>query len=195
MMTDKNHINEERMHAYLDQEIGAEDQRVIEAHLTLCAQCKREIADLRVLFQQIESIPEEGFQKEIASAVLHSISTQTAIPIRFRVLAVLQGVTAVLLLGLLWPVIQSSVLDISSSLRSWDLDEWIQEGLITLQPVLTEAVDQIRGWAETLLLGLELNVPVWPISNWWFVVLGGLFLWLISNGFLLTRYGRQTNGD
>lgn len=52
------HIEPELLSAYLDNEVGEEERRAIEAHLRTCAECRRELAELRWTTSLLSQLPE-----------------------------------------------------------------------------------------------------------------------------------------
>lgn len=52
------HINPETLSAYLDNEVSAEEREAIEAHLSACAECRRELDELRWTVSLMAQLPE-----------------------------------------------------------------------------------------------------------------------------------------
>ena len=57
------------LQAYLDGEIGPEEERKLEAHVRLCPSCKKKLFSLQGLITSIEDLdearPDEGFTKRL----------------------------------------------------------------------------------------------------------------------------------
>ena len=194
-MNKKHPIDQERLQAYLDRELTREESKIVENHLVECQECEREVARLRMLFQEIESVPVADLHRDLAPKVLEAIRARESISLRIRVIPVLQAISAALLLGVLWPMMRTSLSRLSASWSIWNVEEWLLDGLLSIQTVLTAVADQVGIWLDNLLQGVDFNFPIWPISVWWIVLAGGFGIWLLGNGYLLTHFERRSNGE
>jgi hypothetical protein len=192
-MTEQGHIVLERLQAYLDHELGIEDEKLVAGHLAECSDCEREAARLRSLFEEIEALPVVDLGRDLSPAVLKSIRPRRVSSMNMRIIPLFQAASTLVLLGLLWPVIQNSLLRIQERMSAWSIQDWIHQEVDLIQAGLADFVYQVRGWMEGSLIGFEFNLPGWPITAWWLVLAGGFVLWLLGNGFLLRSVDGRSN--
>ena len=67
------HLSEERLQAFLDEELPRREHRLAEEHLRACARCSAELEAWRVLFSEIGKVPSlrphEGFASRVMTRV------------------------------------------------------------------------------------------------------------------------------
>jgi hypothetical protein len=192
-MTEQGHIESERLQAYLDDELSTDEVKLVAGHLAECSDCEQEAARLRSLFEEIEALPVVDLGRDLAPAVLKSIRPRRVSSMNMRIIPLFQAASTVVLLGVLWPAIQNSLLRIQESLSAWSIQDWIHQEAGLIQAGLADFVYQVRGWVEGSLIGFEFNPPGWPITAWWLVLAAGFVLWLLGNGFLLRIVDGRSN--
>jgi hypothetical protein len=192
-MTKPEHIELEKLQAYLDHELEADEEKVVELHLAECTDCAQVFRRLQAIFQEIESLPIVELDRDLGPAVLSAIRSRQAPSVTMRMIPLLQSASAVILFGLLWPVIRSGLIQLSAILSNWSVRAWIHQEAVSIQGGLAEIIFQVRGWIEGLFTGFKSHVPTWPVSAWWFALAGGFSLWLLGNGFLLRNIERRKN--
>ena len=135
-MTDNNpekaHLNENTFHEYLDEVLDVGTQAKVEAHLAACTACREEVAGLRALFFDLETLPEVSLTRDLSPVVLDSldpypISWQTG-----RWLVLLQVAVALLVLVFSWPLVVRQTTGLQ--LDSWRVisQSWLVGTLETL---------------------------------------------------------------
>ncbi len=93
-MSHANHLNAERLQAFLEGDLSTQATRTVEAHLGECARCSAELEGWRVLFEELGDLkglrPHEGF----AERILTSVEVAETPPLHDRVWGRVSGLDA-----------------------------------------------------------------------------------------------------
>lgn len=192
-MTEQRHIEMEQLQAYLDQELGAEEIKRVDRHLAACQECGKEIEQLRALFQEIDGLSDIRLERDLVPAVLNSIRPRKVPAKILSVLPWLQAASTMVLLGLLWPTIQSKLLQLNASLSSWSISSWIAQQAEMLRTMSADYVARMSVWIEGQLAGIKPLAFSWSPSVWWLVLVVGFAAWLFGNGYLLRNAENRSN--
>jgi len=98
-----------------------------------------------------------------------------------------------ILLGLLWPVIWSNLLQLELALSTGNILAWIENMADLIQGGSVDFINRAGGWLESALARFEFHSPNWPSSAWWLVLAVVFVVWLIGNGLLLRNAERRSN--
>ena len=91
------HLDDSLLNEYLDGALDPPARQAVEAHLAVCAQCRRQCAVLNRVFGLLAALPEEPL-----AADLRPVQPLT-LPRWLAPLALLQGLAAAALLAAAWP--------------------------------------------------------------------------------------------
>ena len=172
-----NHITDEKLNEYLDNEI--KDPAQVELHLSSCADCAARLATLRALFSEIESLPELALSHDIAVPITRRISGLATLPRSLRLTMILQAAAAIVALIFAAPFVMQLISLYASSLQ-----------VLSVADVFMRLQTQWRTWLD-MLSQFQLpripEIPVIELSGLFIMltVVGVSLLWLIGNGLLL----------
>jgi anti-sigma factor RsiW len=192
-MVEREHIELERLQAYLDQELDADEMQFVMRHLAACSQCEAEVDRLRALFLVIESLPDIDLARNLVPSVLGSIRSWKTTTLSLRVFPLLQAGTTAILLGLLWPMIRDDFLRLSATIRAWSILAWVEYQADLIHASAVEFINRANGRIGDFLAGVKPVAPGWSASAWWLILVGGFVVWLIGNGILLRNAERRSN--
>lgn len=192
-MTEPRHIEPEQLQAYLDHELRADEMKLVDRHLAACPDCEREVDRLRELFQEIEGLSDVHLEGDLVPAVLNSIRPRQAPSMILDVLPWLQAASTMVLLWLLWPTIQSKLLQVSASLSAWSISIWMEQQAGLIRTMTADVAVRMSAWIEGYLAGFEPITFSWSASVWWLVFVVGFAVWLLGNGYLLRNAERISN--
>lgn len=71
-----NHLTESQLNEYLDNAISAQKQRIIEMHISECAECHNKLEDMRGLFTTLAGLPEEALHHDLTPLVMSRLPDQ-----------------------------------------------------------------------------------------------------------------------
>ena len=179
------HPSHESLQAYLDGELTQRERRDLEAHLQVCPDCAAELAQLRSLFQSIESLPSEPLAADLAPGVMAAVRPR--IPqLALGELLAAAALTAGLVLWLGGAELRDRLggaaerliarLEVATAGILSTFNDFLNNG-----PQLDIA--GLGDWVGTVLI---------PPSLWWAVAAAALALWLLGNGLVL-RLGKDNN--
>ena len=177
------HVSDVQLNEYLDNETNARAQ--IEAHLSACDDCAARLSDLKILFTEIESLPELAVSKNFASRFTFQPSLTPHLPRWLTLTLTLQAALALIALIVSIPFITTYVPQIDfNSLTS---------PLFEIQSLWNTWLDSLSTLVLSLVEGLNFqpstfNLPTLPIIEMSSLLLSlaGIFvLWIFGNGLLL----------
>ena len=64
------HPQEETLHAYVDQVLDGQEEEALCAHLSRCPQCRREVDELTLLFDELKHLPASGPNRRLTTRIL-----------------------------------------------------------------------------------------------------------------------------
>ena len=182
-----NHLETERMFAFIDGELPSAEEAAFRQHLAVCPDCQSRLAGVMRLFGDIESLPELPLQRDLSAAVITELSSRQDSIQDLPWWLVLQGAAAAGVLAS-WLALQpgrmpalAGIFDQIDLFVWWG--RWVMPRLSDLRIALATIPDQLSGW-----LAIADAPQVWnPLSGlpWVLVIAGSILLWLIGNGLLL----------
>ena len=173
------HLTDEQLNEYLDNETNEREQ--IEAHLSACDDCATRLSDLKILFTEIESLPELAVSKNFASRFTFQPSLTPHLPRWLTLTVALQAALALIALIISIPFITTYVPQID---------------VASLTSPLFEIQSLWNTWLDSLsILQLptipELPIPIIEISSLLISLAGISILWIFGNGLLLRNQIRR----
>ena len=153
-MKDKDHVGEETLQLYLDDELGPAARSRAEAHLAGCSRCQGELEELRRLYAAIEELS-PALSPNLAPGVLARLEPRGRIhPLLWGWLN-LQAAAALLLLVLGWPWLErqwSALAGAAPLGLSWavELFRGPQRSWAALPGWIEQAVGALASWPARL---------------------------------------------
>jgi hypothetical protein len=197
MMNDKSkHPSQDELQAYLDQELETHASQYIEEHLKICSSCQVELYQLNNLISRLESLEEFRINVDLSSSILAKIQDEEQVPLGLTWTLLVEGIAAGLVIGLLIPVIRSTVwipklIDTQSEVRA------------AINIFMTQlASNWVVWWAKLQLIISQIlegskrpiSLPdFWPSP--WILILIGVGAGLFVNYFLLRNSIHIQNGN
>ena len=93
-MTEHLHLDEESLFEYLDGELPADRRRAIEGDLAGCETCRAALTAVRSLYEEIEALPQETLQVDLAPRVLAELKPAGRLKTYLGWVAVFQALLA-----------------------------------------------------------------------------------------------------
>lgn len=161
------HLDDERLDAYLDGTLTDEQVTATEAHLAVCAACRRELAALRELVATFPAVPTAPLTVDLTPRVLRRVGPEAQRRRRWLVAGLLLAqatLTALLVSWLILPRIGGPL----------PIPAWLG---------LDGATQGVRAWLTPGLPPATLLAP----AHWGLLVAGIALLWLCANRLILAR--------
>ena len=192
----KEHPSPDELQAYLDGELELHASEKMTEHLKTCEACQSELSLLDSLIARLESLEELPLEKDLSLAILGKIQQRRQIPQGLTWTLLVEGIAAGVVIGLLIPVIRSTVwiprlidtqLEVRAAINifmtqfasNWTF-WWAQ-----LQFDFSQIIGQISG---------PISLPkFWPSP--WILVLAGVGVGLLGNFILLRNSIQARNGQ
>jgi anti-sigma factor RsiW len=182
-----NHIEEFELHEYLDDEIAPPRRAAVDAHLATCADCRRQLTNLRDLFAVIESISNEAPTHDLSPAVVATLQrVPDPLPAPWRLLTG-QILVAGLALAFVWGFVDQAIAPLTNLQLAPNLfTEW-RAALTVGQQVFQNSAAEIERWRN--ITDADWLPVLSPVA--WTALLGiAALLWLGG-----TRWGMINRND
>ena len=161
------HITEETINEYLDNALVPAVRADVDAHLAVCAACLAELESLRSLFDAIESLPNVTLERDLSAAVVSRIDAKVSVPRPLGWALAAQGLTAIIILASLWPLVNLSALQLPTIPLTWPA----LPPLPDFSSIFSLPSFSLQLAPSALLLTLT--------------IVSACLLWLVGNGLLL----------
>lgn len=182
-----NHIEEFELHEYLDDELAPPRRAAVDAHLATCADCRRQLTDLRALFAVIESIPDDRPTHDLSTAVVAALQrSPDPLPTPWWLLTV-QILVAGLALAFVWGFVDQAIEPLTNLQLAPDLVEGWRFMWAAWQKVLQNSATEIERWRN--LTDADW-LPVLSPVMWAALLAVAALLWLGG-----TRWGMINRND
>jgi hypothetical protein len=99
------HINFDHLHAFLDGELAASENQIIERHLSSCRRCCGHLEDLNALSDALNNLEEIPMESNLAPRVINEINSNSILNQSMIISLSFQLVTAIILLILVIPIV------------------------------------------------------------------------------------------
>ena len=168
------HINEDQLFAYIDDELSPAERRDVAVHLATCATCAAQLTEWKAMLGDVEALPDVALTVDLSARVVEALEAETELVNSPAVgwLAVVEVLIAAVVLAVGWPLVRTVVgnlqVVVDASVNSADVT-WSN---LTL-PIL-DAIDNGQAAINTL--------PTASISLTLSLILLAIFLliWLAS---------------
>lgn len=177
------HLSDETLNEILDHALAPSQRAGVESHLAGCPECAARLDELRVLFAEIDSLPDLALNVDFAPAIIARLEQNAPIPRPVRWLTLAQALGAILAGILAWPlvetIIQSLKLPSLAEILTGATSSWLQASADLRLPELA---------FQAPSLGLDLTSTSLTIA-----IVSVSVLWLAANGLLLIPRSRRTS--
>lgn len=176
------HLSDDLLNEYLDEALASELRAEAEAHLAVCEPCSARLAELRVLFADLDSLPDLPLAVDFTPAIVARLEQNVPLPRPIRWLVVAQVFGALVALILTWPLVETM-------LPTWNLPP-LQNIFSESATSLLQTITDFRFPKLAFdLPSLNLDLPTATLTV---TILGVALLWLVANGLLLIPRSRRT---
>lgn len=175
------HLSDDTLNEYLDETLAPGLKAETDLHLAACKSCASRLLDLRVLFGELESLPELHLQVDLSAAIHARLVNGATLPRPVRWLALTQSIVAIFAAVLAWPLIEAFL---QLMLLASPTDIFARATLLWLE--ITSGFHWPEFTFEMPVLGLELTS-----SSLLIVMAGVFFLWVVVNGLLIIPRSRR----
>jgi hypothetical protein len=185
------HPGEDSLNEYLDGYL-ADDQKIeLENHLETCAQCASRLAELREVFQNLESLPNYSLDRDLSVEVVSAIQPRINLSPGWKWGAFVQFVLAFIVILLAVPVLletwKPNLTGMQYSLIQMFSERWIallaQWSTLSVEFQLVWS-NLVTEWNPPSILETS-QVVIWPIF------LSAILLFIVGNGLVLRRITRN----
>lgn len=185
------HIPDELLQMFLDGELDTRRRSTMEGHLVSCETCSRRLESWQDLFQQLEELPDEELQRDLASA-LEDGHALTRRPRAHRLVWLAEGAALLLLVIFAGTWIWSGWQQVFQALPLDSAIQWAGSML----SIMTAVFQTIEAALVSVGPALLPTLPDWavlPTQNaWiWVVLVASGLLWLFGNRLFLPRAARS----
>src|SRR5690349_22220113 len=174
------HLSEETLNEYLDGALPSSMRAEAESHLAACPACRARVEALRSLFAELDALPEAVLERDLSPAVMAALTAH--VPRVVRLAALAQGLAAVAMLALAWPLLDFSALAPSTQLilpSTTELAGWfVLQWTAWMQTLTQFSVSS----AFSTSFSLDLDPPALLLT---LTIVSACLLWLVGNGLLL----------
>lgn len=186
------HLSDELLNEYLDADLTADARADIDRHLAGCPDCASRLEALRVLFGEIESLPETALSRDLAAPVMRVLrqaqDDTLTVPRWLRLTTVLEAAGALAALVLAAPLVGDVL---ASSAPRWALPSWTKIA-VQLQGQWTLLWLSIPKFALPAIPRPSLDISGVALAS---VACVLLIFWLAGNGLLLRRSMQPAGQD
>ncbi len=187
------HLDNNTINEYLDSALEPARRAEVESHLAACPTCAARLAELRVLFAALESLPDAQLEHDLSSAVIESIrraklAAQPALSPKLRLVIAVQALAALALIGIALPFAAQTLELAGAPPFTSQAAATAADALAAFNATWATAVNSAQSLLNEGITTVEnLPLPTLPALG-----LGAFFatvstLWLVGNGLLLTR--------
>lgn len=169
------HLTDEQLNEYLDNETNERVQ--IETHLFACDDCTARLAELKILFTEIESLPELAVSKNFASRFTFQPNLFPQPPRWLTLTVFAQAALALIALIVSIPVITTYIPQV-------DMNS-LMTPLFEIQTLWNTWLDSLSTLNLQLLTFNLPTLPIIEISSLLLALAGIFLLWIFGNGILL----------
>lgn len=179
------HLDEFTLQEYADDALDAEQQQTVSTHLTICAECRAEVASLQQLNAVFATLADEPLTVDLSSRVLDQLQAEQTQPKDVwqrwgNPILLAQLILFVVMVVILWPTIESTLQTANqllfSNLSGWQMPQLLMWG------ELVEWITAVYSRAQSLQPTFNLS----PTQLYAVFVLA-LILWLISNRLIFSE--------
>jgi len=192
-ITDLNvlHPSDDSLNEYLDGFLTDDEITELENHLETCAQCVSRLAELRMVFQNLESLPDYSLDRDLSVEVVSAIQPKINLSLGWKWGAFIQFILAFIVILLAVPVLletwKPNLRGMQHSLFQMFSERWI--ALLAQWSTLSTEFQLV--WSN---LGTEWNPPaIFETSQVviWSIFLSAILLFIVGNGLVLRRITRN----
>lgn len=180
------HIDESMINEFLDDELPADKQHALQAHLERCPVCRQRLGELRELFATLDAVTDVTLATDLSPRILARIHQQTAsMSAWFRLaLAAQASATLLLLLGI-WPSLERWLDQAARAIAQTPIRQPFPEQLLW---------EQLLEQASQALTSIQDATPTLEIATgqWGLLLAVAFLVWLLGNRLLFTA---NSNGD
>jgi hypothetical protein len=171
------HLTDEQLNEYLDRETG--DRAQMESHLSVCADCADRLSEMKVLFSEIESLPELAISPGFGARFMPSRSDPAPLPRSLTLTMIVQAALAAVGIVIAAPFVRQFISSYSAGPSTLSFIE-----------IFLQIQNAWAAWLDTLSSFSFPNLPEIQLVNVSslvvvLAVIGVSLLWLIGNGLLL----------
>jgi hypothetical protein len=180
-----NHIDDDLLNEYLDEQLDAAMGKRVDAHLAGCYDCRERLAEMRQLFATMAELPEASLGVDLSRRVVARLSAEfrpRPIPRwTFPIIAV-QKLVALALFVWLWPSVQPALETAGRTLPETAELLLPAFSLFDVVEPLFDGLERLSELGQTI--GPDSPLPILE----GFLIIGLAFiLWLAGSGLLLRQ--------
>lgn len=179
------HLDEFTLQEYADDALDAEQQQRVSTHLTICAECRAEVASFQQLNAVFAALADEPLTVDLSSRVLDQLQAEQTQPKDVwqrwgNPILLAQLILFVVMVVILWPTIEST-LQTANQLLFSNLSGWQMPQLLVWGE-LVEWITAVYSRAQSLQPTFNL-----PPTQLYAVFVLALILWLIGNRLIFSE--------
>jgi anti-sigma factor RsiW len=177
------HLDDDTLNEYMDNNLDPSSWKAVDTHLKECANCRRRAADIRLVFQALNSVQDIAISSDISANVMSQIQDEQPagrIPLWLVALILFQVLIILIMAIVLWPSAGDWLIQAGQSLPE------TLNGL-PVQNILNQPDDLFRTLISTLVeMSGSIESPLFLSAGQWALVITlALIIWLVGNSMLL----------
>lgn len=105
------HLNEEQLFSYIDNELSPAEHRNVAVHLATCQTCAAQLTEWKAVLGDVEALPEIALTVDLSDRVVETLEAETTLVTSpaVRWLAVAETVVAIAVLAVGWPFVSGTI--------------------------------------------------------------------------------------
>ncbi|NIS80905.1 MAG: hypothetical protein GTO14_11995 [Anaerolineales bacterium] len=179
------HLDENRLHEFLDGALETDKRQEVEAHIAECSSCSARLRELRALFDVLESLPDEVLSRDLVLPVLAGVQQTNSISVRSKFYLALQFVALGVTLAFVWTNVRAIAERILLSPIGIDVVAVVHEFKILLPEIGSDLMAILRSFLTSSRLLIRPSITSTLQIDAGSVLLVIFLAWVVANGLLL----------
>jgi hypothetical protein len=158
-----NHLSEDLLNEFLDNELTSESRAAVEAHVAECVECRSRVDELRSLFVELKQLADELPSHNLSTLALTSLPQRRLNLLIRLVLAVQAGLALGILIAIFrnaWKYILGGV----NGLHPW---EWLSHPISVKLPAIELSLPKLTAFKMPIPLPILIAILVIVLAFWW----------------------------
>jgi hypothetical protein len=158
-----NHLSEDLLNEFLDDELTQESRAAVEAHVAECVECRSRVEELHGLFVELKQLADELPSYNLSTLALTSLPRRRLNLWVRLVLAVQAG----LALGILIAIFRNAwkyIVVIADGLHPW---EWLSRPISVKLPTIELSLPKLTAFKMPIPLPILIAMLVIVLAFWW----------------------------
>ena len=158
-----NHLSENLLNEFLDDELTAKARAEVETHLTGCSECQASLEELRGLFAELKQLPDETPSSNLSALALTRLSG-SRLSKGTRLGLILQAGMSLGLLVVIFKYIWGYIAVLVDDLYIW---EKLSQPISIQLPAIALSMPEFPAWKVPIPLPVLILMLIIVVAFWW----------------------------